>query len=391
MTDFANAKQFSFAVYDDFDKARADWRSVVERSDPAPFQTPFWVETWWNTVGSAKYDGYRIVVVSEFGEPQAVFPFVLGRHHTVRFLEWMADNQADWRGPLVSWEFLSRLRLGEGVALIEAAVDALHEPIDAVLMREMPLTLSGRTSPFISSEAVPSGDGRYILPLEAAPFDPTMPSGLGRSERRAFRRLGDIAPLRLMVAETEDERAYLFSALRSMKSDWMDRNGIGNEFKDRGISSFLRALAMTEPGRDTDRVGGHLAALMVGEEIVAVTLNIVQGPLTVGSVFAVTENPAFRRWSPGAIHLAWLIDWYRANGYANFDFGSGMADYKHRPGTVAIPHCSIFSQRSTLGYLLCSGERTLATVKTQIRENDWLFDQFKKLRAQVKGRRSEVA
>ena len=391
MTDFANAKQFSFAVFDSFAAARADWRAVIERSDPAPFQTPFWCETWWNTVGSAKYDGYRIVVVSEFGEPQAVFPFVLGRHHTVRFLEWMADNQADWRGPLVSWEFLSRLRIGEGTALIDAAVDALGEPVDAVLMREMPLTLSGRTSPFVSSEAVPSGDGRYVLPLQAAAFDPTMPSGLGRSERRAFRRLSDIAPLRLMIAETDDERARLFSALKTMKSDWMDRNGIGNEFKQRDLLSFLRTLAMTEPCRDTDRVGGHLAALLVGEEIVAVTFNIVQGPLTIGSVFAVTERPELRRWSPGAIHLAWLIDWYSANGYASFDFGAGMSAYKRRPGAVAIPHCSIFSQRSTLGYLLCSGERTLATVKAKVKENDWLYDQFKKLRAQVKARRADVA
>ncbi|MCC2113782.1 MAG: GNAT family N-acetyltransferase [Hyphomicrobiales bacterium] len=391
MTDFANAKQFSFAVYDSFDAARVDWRSVAERSDPAPFQTPFWAETWWNTVGKARHDSYRIVVVSEFGEPQAVFPFVLGRHHTVRFLEWMADDQADWRGPLVSWELLSRLRLGEGVTLVDAAVDALGEPVDAVLMREMPLTLSGRTSPFVSSEAVPSGDGRYVLPLAPATFDPTMPSGLGRSERRAFRRLNDVAPLRLMSAETDDERARLFSALKTMKSDWMDRNGIGNEFKDRDLSSFLRTLAMTEPSRETDRVGGHLAALLVGEEIVAVTLNIVQGPLTVGSVFAVTERPEFRRWSPGAIHLARLIDWYRANGYASFDFGAGMSTYKHRPGVIAIPHCSIFSQRSTLGYLLCSGERTLAAVKTRIKDNDWLFDQFKKLRAQVRGRRPDAA
>lgn len=358
---FAEDGSYSFSVFDGFEDIRETWAGLSVAAVPAPLTSVTLLEAWWETVGRMRHEAMRIVLAADATGPLAVFPFVLGRYHTVRYVEWMGAAGQPGRGPLVAADVLAGLTRERALALLDGAAAALDEPIDAMLLRDMPGELGGFANPFLGPEAVAAGTGHLRHHLRAAEQRPAL---AGEDLHVGTDRLAAFGPLVFETAQSAQERAYLAAILADQLAA---ASGADPVEEDR--LAYLHHLAMTDPADTIDGAGTVIGGLFAGDRAVAIILAATHGDYA--ATLAVSGSGAADLAGVPSARLiaAHARDWFADAGFAVLDAPmSAVPDAKTETGAVVVPHAHLFRQKTTLGYLLCAGERTLARVKASYHE-----------------------
>jgi CelD/BcsL family acetyltransferase involved in cellulose biosynthesis len=148
-------------------------------------------------------------------------------------------------------------------------------------------------------------------------------------ERKARKLARDVGPLRFALHT--GERNVLEHLMR-WKSAQYRATGVPDRFGQPWIARALRALMSS--GRQSD-VGGCLSALWAGDRLVAAHAGLRSA--TILSWWFPAFDPAFARYSPGAILLLRMAEAAAASGVRQVDLGRGHHPYKERFASTSWP------------------------------------------------------
>lgn len=357
---FADNGRLSFSAFDSFEPVRDLWAALCEVAEPAPLQSLTYLETWWETVGRERYEAMRLVVAGDAAGPFAILPLVLGRYHTVRYVEWMGDADQLWRGPLVARDVMAGLSPAAALRLVDGAAASLGEPIDALLLRDMPAAFNGLDNPFVGPDAVATGAGHLRFDLAVAQPAP--------GTAQLADRLGALGPVTFEAAGDRDERGYLFSIFAEQTSAVAAKHHRADPLAGAGLS-FLHRLAMGEASATVDGTGSFLAGLFVGDRPAGVFFALTAGDHAVAIGASRSLDRDMQHAAPGRLVAQLALEQLGRAGFSTLDMPLVGATSAGLPaGAALVPHGHLFRQQTTLGYLLCAGERTLARVKASYHE-----------------------
>ncbi len=376
------------ALYTDFAAVKDLWRSFETRAHRTAFQSFDYLQAWYRHVG--KRSGWQpaIVVVHGGGEDVlAILPLAVSGSGLLRRLTWLGQEVCDYLGPISSGVFAA-MPAAQFRALWREIGDLLRSDgrfrHDYVELRRMPAEIGGRPNPAAHLPAIRHASDGHITRLGAnwREFYNQRRTGKARKQDRAkARRLAEFGEIRLLTPEDPEGIARILHALFAQRAENFTRKGIRDVLDGSGYRDVFLELATSPETRD--RV--HVSALAAGPSLVATALALEQDRRY--SLLLIGYDRSFAQFSPGALHLIFLIERAIERGIAEFDFLVGEQRLKREWADVTVPlhdHVAAATWRGLLAALPIRGRSRL---KRFIKQNRSLWTVYTSLRAVRSGLR----
>jgi CelD/BcsL family acetyltransferase involved in cellulose biosynthesis len=294
------------------------WRSLFEASPSAtPFQSFEWLSAW-RRCG----EGEPVLLAACVGEtPIAAMALMKTRHRgsPLQCLKWMGAPESDYQ------DFVGGMRREEcAAAFVE----------DLLLSRDWHFCELGALRPDLTALLSTALGGPQIhldqcmaLPLPAD--RETFERDLGRRRRKAFRQHmkaleTDQGPCVFSTIDAPDALPAAMADLFRLHGERRGMIGDGGAFVKESVRAFHREVAAAFLGRGWLR----LHRLTVAERCIATLycFHLRDATYFYQSGF----DPAFARYSPGALLIHHAIGAAIDDGAREFDFMRGVESYKTR-------------------------------------------------------------
>src|SRR5262249_12728920 len=155
---------------------------------------------------------------------------------------------------------------------IWALIEAQLPPCDALLLEKIPEKVFDMANPFWHVSNAPWGVSGHLVTLSGDAEEFLRTRGPNPADsRRKRKRLAEIGPLNLHVAESTDERQSIYKIMIRQKTRRFLETGGFDNFKRPGWLAFYTTLTEELP----DRV--QLAAFSVGDTIIATHWGLISG------------------------------------------------------------------------------------------------------------------
>ncbi|MCJ2105201.1 GNAT family N-acetyltransferase [Methylobacterium sp. E-041] len=325
---------FVVAVHDDLAPLAALWPRGAGADEAAAchvFQTADFIACWRETYGRATKARAVFVHVSEpDGTPLLLLPLTIVSQGAARVLTFLDATACDYNAPVL---FPTARAWNPGMAApLWEAVKAALPPIDLVVLEKMPAAVGDRINPLylLSETANPESCHLNDLARPWAEIEQDI-HGL-RTLRKKVRALERIAPTRLVVAETAEDRSALLAVLLAQKQRRFEETEVpGFDAHPEKRAFFERATEAFAA-----RGGLHLSALQVGTEVVACAWGLVHGRHYYGLMIGF-EAGDWARHSPGRILYLELMRALHAQGCTVLDLGIGDEAWKLAQSDRTVP------------------------------------------------------
>lgn len=295
------------------------------------FQTREFIEAWIASFGAAgRATPYFVEVRDRTGGLALLIPLAIETKRGVRVLGFLDQGHADYNGPVC---FPTAMGWSEpAVRRLWARIVAALPAFDVVRLEKMPERIGDLPNPLflLADGANPESchGNDLTLPweqIEASQANLKTVKKLGRGLER-------IAPTRLLIARTAEERRTLIDALVLQKQ---------RRFEDTRVPGFAEnreSLTFLHRASEVFARSGHLfvCALLVGEEITAVTWGLALGRRLYALVMGFAAGE-WTRYSCGKVLNLRLLEWLHENGYTYLDHGFGDETWKVQNCEVTVP------------------------------------------------------
>jgi CelD/BcsL family acetyltransferase involved in cellulose biosynthesis len=249
---------------------------------------------------------------------------------------------------------------------------------DVVDFRRMPATIGAWSNPFAQLCVLPHPSSAHLATLDAdwgTLYRARRSAHARKQDRVKGKRLAEVGELWVASAREQSEIAAILQTLFAQKARTFRRKGIANTFEQPGHLAFLLDLATAPQTRDHV----HVSALMAGDTPVAASLGFECADGY--SLFLLSFDEAFARFSPGVIHVNALIERACINGFREFDFLVGEQRMKSGWCDVEIPLYDHVAAASWRGAIAAFRLRLFIRAKRTIKQNPRLWLGFQRLRA----------
>ncbi len=344
-------------------RVASDWASLADRSDVSldhPFQNRIWIESWYETIGSAEgMHPLPVEVRDGGGRLAALLPLVLVERDGRKVITFTDEELTDYNGPLLGPAAPTD---EAGAARLWRAVRAVLPAADLFVLRKSPYQLGPRVNPFslLSGAGLCAANGNLIVTGESfADYH----RGLGKAVRsefdrswRVFLRSGADAKY-VAIGEPTEAGRYLSEMDQQQRSRFEET--AAPFFLDAPLpSAFYRKLAAKGLASGYTYIG----ALECDSAIVATMMAFVQGRRMV-----VTRiSNAGRTWancSPGRLVLHRAMMDLHERGVREFDFSIGNYDYKRRFKVEPFPLFDLYIPLSRKGMMPTARARVAAGLR----------------------------
>jgi CelD/BcsL family acetyltransferase involved in cellulose biosynthesis len=376
------------ALYDNLSAVEYLWRRLEQNADCTVFQTYDYLAAWQKHIGARDRGRPVIAVVSHEGNTLAIFPLaVSGRF--VRRLTWLGQELCDYSAPLLAPDF-PRIVTSHFPALWSEIGELMQRDPrrrhDLVDFRKMPETVGAQRNPFLALPVSQNASSAHLATLAGdweAFYTAKRSPSTRRRDRTKHAKLAEHGDLRLVTAETNDEKAQTFDTLIRQKSAALKRMGVEDFFARPGVRDFYLELA-TSP-RSPDLV--HLSRLDVGPVMASVNLGLQHRGRYHYILASYDDDGIISRFGPGSAHLRNLIARAIELGYREFDFTIGDERYKFDWADIETKLYDLLAPVSFRGWLPAVALRALAKLKRTIKQNPSLWNAFQQVRTRVLGAR----
>jgi len=294
-----------------------EWSTLLTRADAAtPFQRPEWLLSWWEVFAPDRVAA--VAVRNGEGRLIALIPGVARG----RVLNLAGGGLSDYLMPVID-----RRTLHESIDAVCSTIERRH--LDCVF-DDVP------ASAWVDAVAVRRGWSAQpesvcpVVPLPASvdAWRRGLPAGLDRNIRRYGRRLADDAGVRYTTVTTADDLGPALSALFRLHSRrWHERGGMGvlqsaevRRFHQRSASRLLDAGVL------------RLHLLAAGSDVIAAQYVLVERDRAYSYIGGF--DPAWARYGPGTLLMAYSIAQAIDEGCREFDLLRGDEAYKYAWGAV---------------------------------------------------------
>lgn len=311
---------------------KSEWDALYAAQASPHLSDSFdWAWLSWNAVASGRGRRPYCVVVRRAGRAVAIWPLVITPGPLLNVASPMNSETSEYcpclldpgEPPAALWTALRRelrtRRDADALRLPHVRRDtALHAAISGVpearatVVQPAPLV---RAQDFPTSEdyqAWLAGDARASL-------------------RRRRRRLGETGRVDFQVITCPRERLDALDWVLARKSAWLQRRGLANErLLSRRNTAFLEATL----DHEWSSGGRAVFALKLDGALIAAEVASVDGSRV--ESFTSSFDPAFERYSPGALLTQEVIRW-ALDRRLDYDFRAGAEPYKFKWSSHVTP------------------------------------------------------
>lgn len=369
------------SVYDDLAAVGPLWREFERHAAGSAFQRYDYQAAWQRHIGARNGDRPVIVAVARDRETIAILPLAIRREQWGYRLSWLAQDLCDYLAPLTTESFASIppakfAALWRNIcAFLQSDARFRHDVVD---FRRMPATIGALPNPFTSLSVLPHPSSAHVATLEGdwEKLYRARRSGHARKQDRVKgERLAQAGELCVVSASDKAEIAAILGTLFEQKAQTFRRKGIANTFDRPGHFEFFLDLA-TRP--ETAGIV-HVSAFTAGDVPIAASLGLEHGGRY--SLFLVSFDEAFARFSPGVIHVNALIERACARGLQEFDFLVGEQRLKAGWCDIEIPLYDHLAAASWRGLFPALAMRLFIRAKRKVKQTPVLWRAFQRLRA----------
>ncbi|MGD1933423.1 MAG: GNAT family N-acetyltransferase [Candidatus Phaeomarinobacter sp.] len=375
----ASGMRYRVSVYRNLDECAVAWRLLEGVAHATAFQHHAWVKAWLETVGHVREVEPRIALVrDEAGDLMMILPMAIERVLGVSTLVWMAQDEADYHGPLIhpKWDTgTTREEIGRILSAVAASVPEAH----AFALTKTLSSIEGVANPLRAIEHTPHPSSGHAITLTGDDFD-TFYAGVRskstrKRDRQRRRRLQETGTVEFKVGSSQDEQHTLLDAILDQKALWLSERGISNPFAPGEVKAFLHHLISDQ----TARGALHISALTVDGQVAAGNVGYVRNERFYAVIGSVTDGELSRH-SPGTIHLHELLRWCYAHHITAFDLTVGDESYKKDWCDARQELIDIRIPLTAMGYLSTLPCRIKDTLKRHIKASPFLYDLATSLR-----------
>lgn len=287
------------------------WDVLWRETGALSFQSYPWTAAWVAHMGPS-YSLKIGLVWRDTGTLCAVMPMAVRNAYGLRILEWAGQeviDHCDGLGSLSDLEIAWNAVRGSG-------------GIDVIRLRH--IASGTRITALFDSKGFAPDDVSPTLVSTWGSGDAWF-RGLTSKKRgminRGHRILEQQGSVSIECYDSVSDDALLEQIIR-LKVEWLHVTKSKSYLFEEDDPKRLIALvgALEQVGRL------RLFVIRCGDDVVAASINIVDGPRVHG--FFATYNPKFNRASPGILLLAALIRWAFDNGITDINIGRGEDNYK---------------------------------------------------------------
>ncbi len=297
------------------------------------FQNPHWLGSWLKTMPDPQIEKAWWVDVREAGgEPVLALPLIFRREGGLGILSSPDLGVTDYNPPLLGRAEVVAAHDRED---LWSALRGALPPADLLRLKRMPAEVGEVPNPLARhSLAVCARTSGWVVNLPeswdayVASLTPKMREKLGKCRRRFLRQPG----ARFVVTEDVDQALAWLDRFDDLQRQRIEEKGAPYILDREPYASFYRTLARS--GLPEKRIA--MAALMAGDEIVAVNFAVREGST---AVYLRVANQ-FGSWAPmapGLLVTEHLMRHLHDDGVRTFDFAMGDYAYKRRFGAERLP------------------------------------------------------
>lgn len=312
---------------EDLEAARAAWDEIEAIAPHSCYQGKDWTFAWFDTIGRARGLTPAIAVArDEANCVVALLPLGVKQRGPWRLCEFLGGKDANFAfglfHPDAHFDAAETMRLlREAGRLARGDLFALtNQPYDWEGAGNPLAALPHQASPSNGYKAQLNGNGVAYLHRR-----------LSKETRKKLRRkeekLGEIGPVRHVIAGDAATGRAILHAFEAQKSGRMKRKGVDNPFESPAAQAFLDRIAIA-PLERGEAAPVELHALFCGARIVATFAGATAGRRFSGMFNSFDPETDIARCSPGDLLLSKIIAAKGAENYATLDLGVGEARYK---------------------------------------------------------------
>jgi CelD/BcsL family acetyltransferase involved in cellulose biosynthesis len=269
-------------------------------------------------------------------------PLTIQTKRGLKILSFADQSCADYNAPILYPT--SIVWTAENATALWAAIEAAVPAVDKVLLEKMPAMVGDLVNPFflLKAEANPESAHGSNLLRPWSEIEETQ-AQLKTLKRKA-RSLEKLGPVRFTIASDKASRDRIVTRLLEQKQ---------RRFEDTFVPGFAETPASkrffeiaTEIFASTGDL--HLAALEVGDEIIATSWTVSVGK-TIYELMIGFESGEWAKHSGGRILNLKFLEWAKAQGYAYLDHGIGDEEWKTENCDTHVALGRLIAPRSAKG------------------------------------------
>lgn len=334
------------------------WQSMPGGAISTPFQTPEILSAMQRHIMSTQGAGLRVLEIRDFATnlPVMLVPLCVYRRGPVRMGSIPDFGLVDQCAPVLAGDAV----LDDGlVELLWGFIREALADVDLVDIKKIPPRVAGVPNPLHGFSGSQLQDPVYALDLTAGEG----PDGWRRKhvykEARGKYRKFAAEGFSFVEAESEAERFRIMAELRRQRSQRFEEKHWHNTLEEEPAQlNYVDAL-LREDGPDRPV---RLFALQDGEQVAGAICALARGK-ALSAMLISMGGEEWRRFSPGLVLFARLIDWAGENGYTELCFGSGVQFYKSRFGGAPWPVHAYARPLTTAGNAYLALRRLKAVAK----------------------------
>lgn len=324
-----------------------------------PFQSAAWLAAWFAEVEPVA----NLLLIEVIGPGgRLLLPLAKSRLAFAKLADLPGEKHASFHAPILEGAVEAWPQPDLLATLAEAARAA---GLDAVTLRDCPLTIAGRPHPLwqAGAPATPSLSAKLTI---AGPAEAVLARVSSNEDRRKLRgktrKLAQNGPVIADWAQNPVEIQAAFAAFFGWKAARFSRMGIADPFADPAIQRFLQRAAASEPP------SLRLFTLKAGDTLVAVMIGAVRDGQFSAMANANSLHEGIVKHSPGYLLVHALIARLAEDGFSHFDLGVGEAWYKSHYCPETLPLFDFALAATPKGRLAAALFLALRGVKRRLKQ-----------------------
>lgn len=369
------------SIYQQLAEFELEWRELETHAYLTPFQSFDWVNCWLSKVGSEKnIHPVLIVIRNTLGAPALVAPMCIESIGPCRVLTWLGAQINDYNAPILGsddadcQQLLDQFRdiwsdVAEHLKSIEKCA------FDLVDFSKMPAFVGTVQNPFVKLDVTLNSNRAHMtsLPVTWGEMYGRRSSNTRNRDRSKLRRLNEFGEVKYLEPKTAPERLLVTRKLLQMKSHQLAEMGAKNRFEAENYRTFIEAVS----GIDSNI---HISSLQIGANVVAANLGFMLNKRYYHFLMAY-DHGEVSKFGPGSAHLRELLQFAIRSGAETFDFTIGDEAYKKDWCDIEMELYDHRGSQTFRGQIVVFGLQKFYKLKRSIKNSDWAWPTYLKLRS----------
>ena len=350
----------SYKIFKKFDEVRILWQTLEREGDLVPFQSFYWMNCWYNTIGNKEKNLQLRIIYIEFNcENKILIPLGITKHLLIKKLSYIGNYQSDYMLPIISKNFSVKKNTFSKVW--NKVINDIGY-VDLISFNQQTHFINRTPNPFFDiykSILVGRATHTNLNNKWDETYNYIFSSKTRQTDRRKLKKVKLNGEYKFLIANTIKEKDGIIKAMIQQKIKRFNKTNVWNMFSKQEYIEFYQSHSKRE---NSSRFKMHFSAIMINDIYIATHFGIIFND-TFFYLMAGQDEESFSKFSPGRLLVIELMSWASHNKLKIFDFTGGNELYKEHWATSQVPIYNMIKINSFLGEVYYFFETLLKKMK----------------------------